>query len=282
MLERIRIVLIGTSHPGNIGATARAMHNMGLADLALVAPRCEVITADSVSRASGADALVHDARVVDSLEQAVTDCTLVVGASARSRTLPWPMITPRELGERLPAELATPEARIALVFGREDSGLSNAELQRCHAHVHIPTNPDFSSLNLAAAVQVLAYECRLAWLAQTQTQTQTQNKPGPAQDDEEEAQPLASHEELEHYFAHLERALITIGFHDPAKPRQLMARLRRVTLRSRPERMELNILRGILSATEKAAGGQALGARASEPELQREHDTHPGQKPAQD
>ena len=278
MLERIRIVLIGTSHPGNIGATARAMHNMGLADLALVAPRCEVITADSVSRASGADALVHDARVVDSLEQAVTDCTLVVGASARSRTLPWPMITPRELGERLPAELATPEARIALVFGREDSGLSNAELQRCHAHVHIPTNPDFSSLNLAAAVQVLAYECRLAWLAQAQTQ----NKPGPAQDDEEEAQPLASHEELEHYFAHLERALITIGFHDPAKPRQLMARLRRVTLRSRPERMELNILRGILSATEKAAGGQALGARASEPELQREHDTHPGQKPAQD
>ncbi|MBY6109545.1 tRNA (cytosine(32)/uridine(32)-2'-O)-methyltransferase TrmJ [Halomonas sp. DP1Y21-3] len=282
MLERIRIVLIGTSHPGNIGATARAMHNMGLADLALVAPRCEVITADSVSRASGADALVHDARVVDSLEQAVTDCTLVVGASARSRTLPWPMITPRELGERLPAELATPEARIALVFGREDSGLSNAELQRCHAHVHIPTNPDFSSLNLAAAVQVLAYECRLAWLAQPQTQTQTQNKPGPAQDDEEEAQPLASHEELEHYFAHLERALITIGFHDPAKPRQLMARLRRVTLRSRPERMELNILRGILSATEKAAGGQALGARESEPELQREHDTHQGQKPAQD
>ena len=280
MLERIRIVLIGTSHPGNIGATARAMHNMGLADLALVAPRCEVITADSVSRASGADALVHDARVVDSLEQAVTDCTLVVGASARSRTLPWPMITPRELGERLPAELATPEARIALVFGREDSGLSNAELQRCHAHVHIPTNPDFSSLNLAAAVQVLAYECRLAWLAQAQAQAQ--NKPGPAQDDEEEAQPLASHEELEHYFAHLERALITIGFHDPAKPRQLMARLRRVTLRSRPERMELNILRGILSATEKAAGGQALGARASEPELQREHDTHQGQKPAQD
>ena len=280
MLERIRIVLIGTSHPGNIGATARAMHNMGLADLALVAPRCDAVTADSVSRASGADALVHGARVVESLEQAVTDCTLVVGASARSRTLPWPMITPRELGERLPAELATPEARVALVFGREDSGLSNAELQRCHAHVHIPTNPDFSSLNLAAAVQVLAYECRLAWLAQTEAQTQ----PGPAQGEEEDAQPLASHEELEHYFAHLERALIAIGFHDPATPRQLMARLRRMTLRSRPERMELNILRGILSATEKAAGGQALGARASasEPELQQEHDTHPGQKPTQD
>ena len=241
MLDRIRIVLIGTSHPGNIGATARAMHNMGLADLALVAPRCEPITADSVSRASGADKLVHAARVADTLEQAVADCTLVVGASARSRTLPWPMITPRELGSRLPMELAAREARVALVFGREDSGLTNAELQRCHAHVHIPTNPDFSSLNLAAAVQVLAYECRLAWLEGEPAETADSD---PA---------LATHEELEHYFVHLERTLITIGFHDPTMPRQLMARLRRFTLRARPERMELNILRGILSDTEKLA-----------------------------
>ncbi|MDI5935349.1 tRNA (cytosine(32)/uridine(32)-2'-O)-methyltransferase TrmJ [Halomonas kalidii] len=245
MLERIRIVLIGTSHPGNVGGTARAMHNMGLEDLALVAPRCEPLTADTISRASGADHIVHGARTAETLEQAVADCTLVVGASARSRTLPWPMITPRELGDRLAEELAGPETRIALVFGREDSGLSNAELQRCHAHVHIPANPDFSSLNLATAVQVLAYECRLAWLAQ-------QEAPAP---DTEPAQPLASHEELEHYFAHLERTLIAIGFHDPAQPRQLMARLRRLTLRSRPERMELNILRGILSATEKQASG---------------------------
>ncbi|MGM0914412.1 MAG: RNA methyltransferase [Pseudomonadota bacterium] len=241
MLERIRIVLIGTSHPGNIGATARAMHNMALSDLALVAPRCEPITADSVSRASGADHLVHGARVVDTLEEAVADCTLVVGASARSRTLPWPMLSPRELGDRLPQELADPDARVALVFGREDSGLTNAELQRCHAHVHIPTNPDFSSLNLAAAVQVLAYECRQAWL--------TGEPAAPVEPD----QALATHAELEHYFAHLERTLVAIGFHDPATPRQLMARLRRFTLRARPERMELNILRGILSDTEKLA-----------------------------
>ncbi|TFH86986.1 tRNA (cytosine(32)/uridine(32)-2'-O)-methyltransferase TrmJ [Billgrantia azerbaijanica] len=244
MLERIRIVLIGTSHPGNIGATARAMHNMGLSDLALVAPRCEPLTADSISRASGADHLVHAARMHDSLDAAVADCTLAVGASARSRTLPWPMIAPRELGARLPAELADAEGRVALVFGREDSGLSNAELQRCHAHVHIPTNPDFSSLNLAAAVQVLAYECRLAWQAQRETPDGT---------DEGTGQPLASHAELEHYFAHLERTLIAIGFHDPATPRQLMARLRRFTLRARPERQELNILRGILTATEQQA-----------------------------
>jgi tRNA/rRNA methyltransferase/tRNA (cytidine32/uridine32-2'-O)-methyltransferase len=121
MLDRIRIVLIGTSHPGNIGGTARAMHNMGLADLSLVAPRCEPISADTVSRASGADPIVHAASQVATLEEAVADCTLVVGASARSRTLPWPMTTPRELAESLPAELADESARVALVFGREDS-----------------------------------------------------------------------------------------------------------------------------------------------------------------
>ncbi|SFU69085.1 tRNA (cytosine(32)/uridine(32)-2'-O)-methyltransferase TrmJ [Halomonas korlensis] len=246
MLERIRIVLIGTSHPGNIGGTARAMHNMGLADLALVAPRCEPISADTVSRASGADHIVHAARQVATLEEAVADCTLVVGASARSRTLPWPMTTPRELAESLPAELADERARVALVFGREDSGLSNSELQRCHAHVNIPANPDFSSLNLATAVQVLAYECRLVWLAQ---------QVGDTDDTPEAAAPtphaLANHQELERYFAHLERTLVAIGFHDPATPRQLMARLRRFTLRARPERMELNILRGILTATEQ-------------------------------
>ncbi|WP_234274285.1 RNA methyltransferase [Billgrantia zhangzhouensis] len=260
MLDRIRIVLIGTSHPGNIGATARAMHNMGLADLALVAPRCEPLTSESISRASGADHIVHAARLVATLEEAVADCTLAVGASARSRTLPWPMITPRTLGERLPQELSGPDSRVALVFGREDSGLSNTELQRCHAHVHIPTNPGFSSLNLAAAVQVLAYECRLASLEASSDE--------PAQD-EEPQQPLASHEELEHYFAHLERTLVAIGFHDPALPRQLMARLRRFTLRARPERMELNILRGILSATEKCAatpGTDILEASAKERE----------------
>lgn len=242
MLERLRVVLIGTSHPGNIGAVARAMHNMGLSDLALVAPRCEAITQESISRASGADHLLHQASVHPTLEEAVADCTLAVGASARSRTLPWPMVSPRELAARLPTECQHDNARVALVFGREDSGLTNAELQRCHAHVHIPTNADFSSLNLAAAVQVIAYECRLAWLEAKPT-------PTPATEDDSE---LASHADLERYFEHLERTLVAIEFHDPAKPRQLMARLRRLYLRARPEQMEVNILRGILSATEKA------------------------------
>ena len=250
MLERIRIVLIGTSHPGNIGGVARAMHNMGLADLALVAPRCDVITQDSISRASGADHLLHQATVHSTLEAAVADCTLAVGASARSRTLPWPMISPRELAERLPSECQPDSARVALVFGREDSGLTNAELQRCHAHVHIPTNTDFSSLNLAAAVQVIAYECRMAWLSQQHIQQQAAATASSAPENDE---ALATHAELERYFEHLERTLIAIEFHDPAQPRQLMARLRRLYLRARPEKMEMNILRGILSAMEKAA-----------------------------
>ncbi|WP_458524429.1 RNA methyltransferase [Onishia taeanensis] len=271
MLERIRIVLIGTSHPGNIGATARAMHNMGLADLALVAPRGESRSAEAISRASGADKILHHAPVYDDLESAVADCRLVVGASARSRTLPWPMLTPRALGERLPAELAEADARVALVFGREDTGLTNAELQRCHAHVHIPTNPDYSSLNLAAAVQVLAYECRLAWLAHQPTDATPEADPAPAMPRDAEAEaakaaasaeheavfgiawdhPPASHADLERFFDHLERTLIALEFHDPDKPRQLMARLRRLYMRARPDQMEINILRGILSATEK-------------------------------
>lgn len=251
MLERIRIVLIGTSHPGNIGATARAMKNMGLGDLALVAPRCEVRCSEAISRASGADALVAAAPVHETLDAAVGDATLVVGASARSRNLPWPMVTPRQLGETLAGELTPADSRVALVFGREDTGLTNAELQRCHRHVHIPTNPEFSSLNLAAAVQVLAYECRQAWLA---AQDDAANAPATPFGTEWDG-PLADHDDLERFFAHLERALIAVEFHDPDNPRQLMARLRRLYLRARPDRMEVNILRGILSAMEKKAAG---------------------------
>lgn len=257
MLERIRIVLIGTSHPGNIGGVARAMKNMGLRDLALVTPRCEARSSEAVSRASGADELIAAARIHETLDTAVGDATLVVGASARSRTLPWPMITPRQLGETLASELAPIDARVALVFGREDTGLTNAELQRCHRHVHIPTAADFSSLNLAAAVQVLAYECRQAWLlAQESPQAGSSERVdddapfGTAWDN-----PLASHADLERFFEHLERSLIAIDFHDPDNPRQLMARLRRLYLRARPDQMEINILRGILSAVEKKATG---------------------------
>ncbi|WP_110686569.1 RNA methyltransferase [Salinicola aestuarinus] len=262
MLDRIRIVLIGTSHPGNIGGAARAMRNMGLADLALVAPRCDPKDRDAFSRASGALELVDGARVFDSLEAAVADCTLVVGASARSRHLPWPMVGPRALAESLPDALAPANAQAALVFGREDTGLTNAELQRCHRHVHIPTNPDFSSLNLAAAVQVLAYECRQAHLALDTT---------PA--DEEASQPFgvewdnppASHADMERFFVHLEKTLTTLEFHDPDNPRQLMARLRRLFLRAHLDSMEMNILRGILGTMDKRLAATMPAAQHDRP-----------------
>ncbi|MEC9482746.1 MAG: TrmH family RNA methyltransferase, partial [Halomonas sp.] len=172
-----------------------------------------------------------------------------VGSSARSRTLPWPMITPRQMGERLAGEMAEENARVALVFGREDTGLTNAELQRCHRHVHIPTNPEFSSLNLAAAVQVLAYECRQAWLATDAEAHPERDMPFGTEWDS----PLADHASLERFFEHLERTLTAIDFHDPDNPRQLMARLRRLYLRARPDSMEINILRGILTAMERKA-----------------------------
>ncbi|MEC8917464.1 MAG: RNA methyltransferase [Pseudomonadota bacterium] len=258
MLDRIRIVLIGTSHPGNIGGTARAMRNMGLEDLALVTPRCEPKDQEAYSRASGAISLVDNARQFDALEEAVADCTLVVGASARSRHLPWPMIGPRALAESLPQALTPSEARVALVFGREDTGLTNAELQRCHQHVHIPTNPDFSSLNLAAAVQVLAYECRQAFLAQQQASPTVSSAATnqPANEDDQPFgvawdNPPATHADLERFFTHLESTLTAIEFHDPDNPRQLMARLRRLFMRAHLDSMEMNILRGILGTIDK-------------------------------
>ncbi|REC93505.1 RNA methyltransferase [Kushneria indalinina] len=246
MLERIRIVLIGTSHPGNIGAAARAMKTMGLEQLALVAPRCDGITPEAIARASGADDILERATLHDTLEPALTDCRWVVGASARSRHLPWPLCSPREFSTRLPGEMQGHEGTVALVFGREDKGLTNEELQRCHTHVHIPTSADYSSLNLAAAVQVLAYECRQSFLS-TQAST-SDTLPGSAYTfGVEWDNPLASHADTERFFEHLERTLIDIGFHDPGNPRQLMARLRRLYMRSRLDVMELNMLRGILT-----------------------------------
>lgn len=260
MLKAIKIVLVGTSHPGNIGGVARAMKNMGLAELCLVAPRGKFPHQDANFRSAGADDILAAAKIYDCLEDAVADCTLVAGSSARSRHLPWPLLNPRELAGRLEEELTHSEHRVALVFGREDRGLSNEELHLCHLHVHIPCNPDFSSLNLAAAVQVLTYELRMAMLT-------AQAKQIPAAEAEKVLQeqpfgtewdvPFASAETLEHFFKHLEETLIEIDFHNPDKPRQLMSRLRRLYLRARPDTMEMNMLRGILTLTQRAANKNA-------------------------
>ncbi|ANF59001.1 RNA methyltransferase [Halotalea alkalilenta] len=262
-LERVRIVLVGTSHPGNIGGVARAMKTMGLRELALVAPRCDPHTSEAVARASGADELIHTATRHQRLEEALSDAAWVVGCSARTRTMPWPMITPRRFSSRLADEVAAAgeEARIAILFGREDTGLTNDELAHCNAHVHIPTNPEFGSLNIAAAVQLMAYEARQAWLEAIDDDESTplgehldaDQALRTAMESVEWDNPLASHADVERLIEHLERTLILTGFHDPAQPRQLIPRLRRLLLRARLDQMETNILRGILTSVERLA-----------------------------
>ncbi len=242
MSNNIRIVLVNTTHPGNIGAVARAMKNMKLTELHLVAPKF-FPHEDAVARSSGATDLLDNAVVHETLADALADCQLVVGTSARGRHIPWPLVNPRELAGIV--QTAPDSTRVAIVFGREDRGLTNDELQLCHQHVHIPANPDFCSLNVAAAVQVICYELRMASLYAEQAQAD-QPQWGTPWDIE-----LADHGELERMFAHLEETLVEIAFLDPDNPRQLMPRLRRLLLRAVPDKVEVNVLRGILKAVQK-------------------------------
>lgn len=257
MLNNVRVVLVNTSHPGNIGGAARAMKNMGLSELVLVDPE-RFPDPDAVSRASGADDVLANARIVATLEEAIADCSLVLGTSARDRRIPWPVLDPRESADKVLDQLEqVADAQIALVFGREDSGLTTDELQRCQYHVHIPSMPDFSSLNLAAAVQVLAYELRMQGLQREGAPTKMHKVETTAVFNE----IPATAGELEQFYQHLEQVLVEIGFHDPQKPRQLMPRLRRLYGRVHLNRMEMNILRGILTETQKAVGVKAAGER---------------------
>mgnify|MGYP001554966800 CR=1 FL=1 len=237
-MDNIRIVMVETTHPGNIGAAARAMKNMGLRSLSLVAPARFPCDEASV-RASGADDLLSAASVHADLASAVADCRIVIGASARRRSVSWPLLTP---GEAAPLALRSAQtAPVALVFGRESSGLSNAELDRCTHLLHIPTAPEFGSLNVAMAIQLVAYELRLAWLDAAEGAAQAP----PAADP-----PVASNAEMEGLFAHLEQALDDIGFIDARRSDKLMRRLRRLFHRAAPDADEVNILRGILSAAQ--------------------------------
>jgi tRNA (cytidine32/uridine32-2'-O)-methyltransferase len=237
--NQVCVVLVNTSHPGNIGATARAMKNMGLSKLTLVAP-ADFPSGVAVGRAVSAVDLLDNARVVSSLQEAVEGCGLVIGASARSRNIPWPMVSPEQCGQKAVTEAAV--NKVALVFGREDAGLNNEELQLCHFHVQIPADPNYSSLNLSAAVMVVCYEVRKAALA-------LDEKPAIAEDEIWD-QEKANGEQVEHFYVHLERVMTAIKFHDPENPRQLMPRMRRLFSRIRIDVMEMNILRGILSNIE--------------------------------
>jgi len=236
-MRQMRIVLVEPSHPGNIGAAARAIKTMGLTELHLVKP-LSFPAPEATALASGAGDVLDGAVVHDSLATAVADCSYVLGCSARGRSLPWPTMTPRDAC-RLVLERPRDET-MALLFGRERSGLDNRELECCNALVHIPTNEGFSSLNLAAAVQVIAYELRLQWLSQNKPVTPGSSRP-----------VHADAGELARLYEHLESVLVRIGFLDPENPRFVMRRLKRLLGRANLERTELNILRGILTAVER-------------------------------
>lgn len=230
VLSRLRVVLVGAQHPGNIGAAARAMKVMGLSDLVLVAPE-RYPDPQATARASGADDVLAAARVYATLDDALADCVLTIGTSARARRTQWPLIDARRAAEH--AAAASAGGPVALVFGRERTGLDNIELDRCQLHLQVPTNPEYSSLNLAAAVQVVAYELRMA--------------AGHGVAGSDDHQPVSA-ADMEGLFQHWHEVLVAAGFLDPAEPRILMRRLRRLFNRAAPDRIETNILRGALRA----------------------------------
>jgi tRNA (cytidine32/uridine32-2'-O)-methyltransferase len=240
MSENLRIVLVGTQHPGNIGSAARAMKTMGLSRLVLVAP-LRFPHADAEALAAGAGDVLATAEIHATLAEAVADCRLVIATTARQRTVPMAELTAGEAARRLVEESA--HGGVALVFGRERTGLENEELQRCHASVTLPANPDYSSLNVAAAVQILAYELRLAELASKG------NGEAPAGLDPE-TEP-ATQREMENFFLHLMAFMADIDFHKGHSPAIVEQRLRRLFLRAQPSPRELRILRGILSDSQR-------------------------------
>lgn len=266
LLDHVRIILVNTSDCRNIGSAARAMKTMGLSQLVLVDP-VEMPNGQAQALAAGATDVLANAKVVNTLSEAIGDCGLVIGTSARSRTLPWPMLEPRGCGEKMVVEAR--EYPVALVFGRESSGLTNDELQLCHFHVQIPANPDYSSLNLAMAVQTLSYEVRTSYLLTLNDASQEHStgngtyigkKSGKSELDkaipstkseDDELYPVT--EESERFYQHFENTLKATGFIGDKHPGLVMTKLRRLFNRARPDVKEIKMMRGILASVERAA-----------------------------
>ena len=232
MLQNIRIVLVETSHSGNIGSAARAMKTMGLSNLYLVSPKS--VDEQSIALAAGADDVLQNAKIVDTFEQAIEDCSLVIGTSARLRHLQSTLIEPRECAEKASVH----QGQVAIVFGRERVGLTNEELLKCHYHLNIPANPEYSSLNLAMAVQLVSYEMRMAFLAKGKMENTLSII--------ENIYPTT--QEIENFFMHTEHVYKSLGF---IQNQGVMQKLRRLYNRSFLEKNELNILHGMLSSVEK-------------------------------
>lgn len=251
----LRIVLVEPSHPGNIGAAARAMRTMGLERLVLVAPQA-FPHREAQAMAAGADAVLENAVVFARLEDAIADCRFVLGCSARRRHVQLTEHSPREAAGALLA--AVQDGPVALLFGRERTGLTNEELQRCHGSVFIPSDPSFSSLNLAASVQVLSYELRLAQLGEMAPHPIVASPPQHEAGERDE--PPATQAQMESLFGHLDQTLHDIDFHKGRAPHTVMRRLRRLFLRAAPDQREVRVLRGLLTDAQRmAAYARAAG-----------------------
>lgn len=236
LLDAIQIILIETSHSGNIGSAARAMKTMGLENLRLVSPK-QPIDEQAEALSAGAKDVLENAQIFDSFDAAIADCQLVIGTSARQRHLQSTLIEPRACGELAVQRAA--QGKVAIIFGRERVGLTNEELLKCHYHLHIPTNPEYGSLNLAMAVQLVSYEVRMAWRAAQDLQKNGENRP---------LVEYPNAEALAHFFAHTERLYTELGF---IRNEAVMLKLRRLYQRAELESNELNLLRGMLTAVER-------------------------------
>jgi tRNA (cytidine32/uridine32-2'-O)-methyltransferase len=253
-LQQIRIVMVNTTLPANIGAAARAMKTMGLSQLVLVDPKA-FPHGDATALASGAADVLQQARVVPTLEDAIGDCQLVFGTSARSRTIPWPLLEARP-ATALAVNATTQQQSVAIVFGREDRGLTNEELALCNYHLTIPVNPEYGVLNVSAAIQVICYELRMHAL---ELGMGAQHAPVAEQMPLTHIttwdEPLVDQAQMQQFYQHFEQTLADIDFLDPDNPRLLPLRIRRLFGRVRLDRMEYNLLRGILGRVQAMRRG---------------------------
>ena len=235
LLNSIKVVLVGTTHPGNIGATARAMKNMGIVNMALVEPK-EFPSDIATYRSKAAKDVLENAEVFDTLKVAISDCELVIGTSARERKVPWPILNPKDASQEV--SRGSLNNKVAVVFGREDRGLTNEELGLCNIHVHIPADPEYSSLNLSQAVQIMVYEIRSAIL---------ENEGNEGNWDVE----FADNDQTERLISHMDELMQEVDFYEIDNPRKLLLRVRRFFKRSRLDVMEVNIFRGLFAAIQK-------------------------------
>ncbi|MNZ03146.1 tRNA (cytidine/uridine-2'-O-)-methyltransferase TrmJ [compost metagenome] len=254
-LSHVRIVMVNTTLPANIGSALRAMKTMGLSKLVLVAPKTYPHP-NIDALAAGATDLIEQIEIVETLADAIKDCHLVFGTSARSRTIPWPLLNARPAAEKSISAVVNDQQDVAVVFGREDRGLTNEELAMANYHVTIPVNTDYGVLNVAQAIQVICYEMRMATLAAVESgEDEAATMPVTDTESMQWDEPLVTHEQMEQFYPHIEKMLAEIEFLDPKNPRLLPLRLRRLFGRIQLDRMEYHLLRGIFSRVQALNNG---------------------------